>query len=73
MPLSGFVGELEQSLNADARHPKKDRRTARALFVQIKASGYTRVTDYIRAWRASAGKDVKAFVPLKCKRAGNTS
>ena len=27
--------------------------------------GYTRVTDFIRTWRASAGKDVKAFVPLK--------
>jgi transposase len=49
--------------------PKKDRRTARALFAQIKASGYaggyTRVTDYIRAWRADAGKEIKAFVPLK--------
>ena len=67
--LSGFVAELEQALKADALRPKKDRRTARALFAQVKASGYaggyTRVTDYIRAWRASAGKDVKAFVPLK--------
>ena len=67
--LSAFVGELEQLLKADALRPKKDRRTARALFAQIKASGYaggyTRVTDYIRAWRASAGKDMKAFVPLK--------
>jgi len=25
----------------------------------------TRVTDYIRAWRADVGKDIKAFVPLK--------
>ena len=67
--LSGFVAELEQALKADALRSKKDRRTARALFAQIKANGYvggyTRVTDYIRAWRASAGKDVKAFVPLK--------
>jgi transposase len=67
--LSGFVAELQQALKADALRAKKDRRTARALFAQIKASGYaggyTRVTDYIRAWRASAGKDVKAFVPLK--------
>ncbi len=41
--------ELEQSLKADALRPKKDRRTARALFATIKASGYaggyTRVTD----------------------------
>ena len=67
--LSGFIAELEQSLKADALRIKKDRRTARALFAQIRASGYaggyTRVTDFIRAWRASAGKDVKAFVPLK--------
>jgi transposase len=67
--LNGFVAELEQALKADALRAKRDRRTARALFVQIKASGYTggytRVTDYIRACRASAGKDAKAFVPLK--------
>ncbi len=67
--LSGFMTELEQSLKADALRPKHNRRTARALFVQIQASGYaggyTRVTDFIRAWRASAGKDVKAFVPLR--------
>jgi transposase len=67
--LGAFTAELEQALKADALRPKKDRRTARALFAQIKASGYaggyTRVTDYIRAWRAGAGKDIKAFVPLK--------
>ena len=67
--LSGFIAELEQSLKADALRPKRDRRTGRALFAQIKASGYaggyTRVTDFVRAWRASAGKDIKAFVPLK--------
>jgi transposase len=67
--LSGYVAELEQSLKADAHRPKQNRRTARALFAQIKASGYeggyTRVTDFIRAWRADDGKGVKAFVPLK--------
>ena len=67
--LSGFMTELEQSLKADALRPKHNRRTGRALFVQIQASGYaggyTRVTDFIRAWRASAGKETKAFVPLK--------
>ena len=54
---------------ADAKRNKQDRRTGKALFIQIKSSGYaggyTRVTDFIRAWRASAGKDVKAFVPLR--------
>ena len=67
--LGAFVQELEQALKADASRNKQDRRTARALFAQIKASGYlgrySRVTDYIRAWRTNAGKDAKAFVPLK--------
>jgi transposase len=67
--LEDFTAELEQALKADALRPKQDRRTAHALFTQIKASGYlggyTRVTDFMRAWRASAGKNIKAFVPLK--------
>ena len=67
--LSEFAAELERSLTADAQRAKQNRRTARALFTQIKASGYeggyTRVTDFIRAWRSDAGKGVKAFVPLK--------
>ena len=67
--LSDFIAELEQALKADASRNKQDRRTARALFIQIKASGYagsySRVTDYIRAWRANEGKNIKAFVPLK--------
>ena len=67
--LAGFAVELEQALKADASRNKQDRRSARALFVQIKASGYvgsySRVTDYIRAWRADKGKGIKAFVPLK--------
>lgn len=67
--LRDHVVELERALKADAQRPKQDRRTARALFAQIKASGYaggyTRVTDFIRVWRANAGKGAKAFVPLK--------
>ena len=67
--LGGFIAELEQALKADALRAKQNRRTARALFAQIKArgyvGGYTRVTDFIRAWRADAGKDIKAFVPLR--------
>ena len=67
--LGGFIAELEQSLKADALRPKQDRRTGRALFAQLRvagyAGGYSRVTDFIRAWRASAGKGTKAFVPLK--------
>jgi transposase len=67
--LGAFTQELEQALQADASRNKQDRRSGRALFSQIKTSGYmgsySRVTDFIRAWRADAGKGVKAFVPLK--------
>jgi transposase len=67
--LEGFTDEIKQALKADALRLKQDRRTAHALFAQIKTSGYlggyTRVTDFIRSWRASEGKNVKAFVPLK--------
>ena len=39
------------------------------MFVQIKISGYagsySRVTDFIRQWRAAQGKKPHAFVPLK--------
>jgi transposase len=38
--LGEFTDELEPALKADSLRPKKDRRTARALFAQIKASGY---------------------------------
>ena len=67
--LSAFTGELEQALKADAHRSKQDQRTAKALFAQIKASGYqggySRVTDFIREWRATEGKKPHAFVPLK--------
>ena len=67
--LGAYTAELEQSLKADAVRPKQGRRTARGLLAQIRLSGYqggyTRVTDFIRAWRADAGKGLKAFVPLK--------
>jgi len=38
--LSAYESELTQALKADAKRPKKDRRTGKALFAQIKASGY---------------------------------
>jgi transposase len=68
--LSAYEAELKQALKADAKRPKKERRTAKALFAQIKASGYeggyTRVTDFIRKWRQGEGQgeSTKAFVPL---------
>jgi len=67
--LAAFTDELVQCLKADAHRIKQDRRTGKALFVQLKQQGYagsySRVTDYIRDWQASSGKKIKAFVPLK--------
>ena len=67
--LAPFVETLQQALAADARRPKHERRTAKALYAQIKAhgydGGYTRVTDTIRRWRGGAGAAASnAFVPL---------
>jgi transposase len=68
--LSVFHEALEQALKADARRPKRERRTAKALYAEIKMAGYdggyTRVTDFIRAWRQGEGQGaaVNAFIPL---------
>ena len=48
--LTAYSEALVLALKADAHRTKQNRRTAKALFVQIKAQGYTggysRVTDY---------------------------
>jgi transposase len=68
--LAAFQESLKQALEADARRAKHERRTAKALYAQIKAAGYagsyTRVTDFVRAWRAGVGAaaSAHAFVPL---------
>ncbi len=68
--LTPFVPMLQQALMTDARRPRRDRRTALALFRMIREQGYTggysRVTDFVRAWRAGEGQGaaVSAFVPL---------
>jgi len=68
--LTPFVETIEQALKADAHRPRQARRTARALLQEIRAAGYTggytRLTDFIRAWRAGAGQSIAthAFVPL---------
>jgi hypothetical protein len=42
-------------MQADSHRPKKERRTALALFAEIQAAGstesYSRATDFVRAWR----------------------
>ena len=68
--LTPFVEAIQQALDADSHRPKKERRTAKALHKEISAAGYeggyTRLTDFIRQWRA--GRDGaavgRAFVPL---------
>ncbi|SCC91758.1 transposase [Thiomonas sp. X19] len=68
--LTAFHDALRQALKADARRPKHERRTAKALYAEIRRAGYeggyTRVTDFIRAWRQGEGQGsaVNAFVPL---------
>ena len=58
--LSEFEQVLVQALKADAHRPKHARRSARALFAQLQAQGYrggySRLTDFIRAWRDQAGQ-----------------
>ena len=69
--LTPFHMALQQALKADGHRPKKERRTVLALYAEIKAAGYaggySRVTDYIRAWRQGEGQGggAKAFVPLR--------
>ena len=68
--MTPYESTVELALKADALRPKRERRTARALFEQIRAQGYaggyTRMTDFIRDWRAREGAQVIAgFVPLK--------
>ena len=50
-----FNEALKQAPKADVRRTKHERRTATALYVEIKAAdcdgGYTRVTDFVWAWR----------------------
>jgi transposase len=68
--LAPFVEALDKALKADGHRPRHERRTARALHVELQAlgydGGYTRLTDYIRTWRDEQGKvsATSAFVPL---------
>ncbi len=68
--LTPFHESLRQALKVDAHRPRHERRTARALHTQIQAEGYgggySRVTDFVRAWRQGEGQSISttAFVPL---------
>ncbi|MDR0777417.1 MAG: IS21 family transposase [Azonexus sp.] len=68
--LSAFEPVLEQMLSVDARRPRHERRTAKALYAELRAWGYkgsySRLTDFIRAWRQAKGQALvgRAYVPL---------
>src|SRR5476649_2215674 len=70
MKLTPFVEVIELALIADGHRPKKERRTAKALHKEIAhagySGGYSRLTDFIRDWRARRGGVAigKAYVPL---------
>jgi transposase len=68
--LDAWAEHLEAALRADAHRPVRERRTAKALFEQIRALGYAgsypRVVVWVRRWRerqASAPRRA-AFVPM---------
>ena len=68
--LGPYHEQIVAALKADAKRPKRDRRTAKALLAEIRAAGYaggyTRLTDFIRQWRAGEGQKLAAtaYVPL---------
>lgn len=67
--ITPYIEFLQKALKADSLRPRKNRRTARALFEQIKdkgyKGGYSRVTDFVRNWHEDGGRKAKAFVPLQ--------
>ena len=77
--MTPFHEALSQALVVDARRSNKERRTPWMLFQEIQAAGYngcySRVTDFIRAWRDGAGKTVSntAFAPLHFEMARRSS
>jgi transposase len=68
--LTPFVEQLELALKADAQRPKRERRSVKALHAELMLAGYpggyTRLKDYVRAWRLKQGATAStgAFVPL---------
>ena len=68
--LTAHHETLKLALKADAHRPGHEWRTARALYERIRRDGYagcySRVTDFVRAWRQGEGQSIstKAFVPL---------
>ena len=68
--LDSYKSQLESWLRTDSHRPKRDRRTAKALFLLLQARGYrgsySQVARYTQAMRASAAQPSrKAFVPMQ--------
>ena len=68
--ITAYAEPLVKMLETDLRRPAWQRRTALKLFAELQASGfggdYSRVTEFIRRWRAQGGAPArKAFVPLQ--------
>ncbi len=69
--ITPYADTLRRALEADAQRPRRERRTARKLYAQLHAEGfpgsYSRVTAFIRAWRAALGavSARSAYVPLQ--------
>ena len=68
--IGPYEATLREALATDARRPRRERRTARKLYAQIRAEGfsgsYARVTAFVRTWRAEQGAVTarSAYVPL---------
>jgi DNA replication protein DnaC/transcriptional regulator with XRE-family HTH domain len=68
--IGPYEATLRDALATDARRPRRERRTARKLYAQLREQGFTgsyaRVTEFIRAWRAEQGAVTarSAYVPL---------
>ena len=72
--ITPYEATLQEALEADARRPRRERRTALKLYAQLTEQGfpgsYARVTEFIRAWRADRGAVTarSAYVPLSARR-----
>ncbi len=68
--LTPFEDRLRRWLEADLRRAKRERRTALALYGELRALGYagsySRVTAFVRRWRSESQTPQRtAFIPLK--------
>lgn len=65
-----WTGRLRECLQADSHRPKRNRRTAQALYKVIAAEGYrgsyNRICAFVRAWKQDTYENPKrtAYVPL---------